>query len=162
LLWERPDDAEPPPVLDRTTSFVVLDALRDVVDRGTAYAVRSQGYWGPAAGKTGTTNEGRDAWFIGLTPDLVSGIWVGLDQPGVVVRKAGGGALAAPAWGQWMRGLERAGARSNAVWLPPVGVERVRYDRVTGQALTQGCPSPSGTPPLEAWVVSGTARAVEC
>jgi len=162
VLWTRalPEDA--PFALQRTTSFVVLDALRDVVDRGTAYSVRAQGYWGPAAGKTGTTNEGRDAWFIGLTPDLVAGIWVGLDTPGHIVRNAGGGALAAPAWGQWMRGLERAGARSSAVWLPPVGVERVRYDRVTGEAVTQGCPSQSGTQPLEAWVVSGSARLLEC
>lgn len=162
LLWERPVPASEIRALDRTTSFVVLDAMRDVVDRGTGYAVRSQGYWGPAAGKTGTTNEGRDAWFVGLTPDLVAGIWIGLDQPGHIVRTAGGGTLAAPAWAQWMRGMERADARSSAVWLPPVGVERVRYDPVTGQALAQGCAPGSGVPAQEAWIHAGSAEIDDC
>ena len=162
LLWERPVPEDDVFALDRTTSFVVLDALRDVVDRGTGFTVRSQGYWGPAAGKTGTTNEGRDAWFVGLTPDLVAGIWVGLDQPGHIVRNAGGGALAAPAWATWMRGLERAGAQSRAVWLPPVGVELVRYDPVTGQALAQGCHPRSGMAAREAWIHTGSAEIDEC
>lgn len=161
ILWER---AVPSEVfaLDRATSFVVLDAMRDVVDRGTGFAVRAQGYYGPAAGKTGTTNEGRDAWFVGLTPDLVAGIWVGLDQPGRIVPGAGGGSLAAPAWAHWMRGLDRAGARTGAVWLPPVGVERVRYDPVTGQGLGQSCAPRSGVASEEAWIVAGSATMDDC
>ena len=162
LVWEREEPEEVPPVLDRATSFVVLDAMRDVVDRGTAFGVRRAGYYGPAAGKTGTTNEGRDAWFVGLTPDLVAGIWIGLDQPGEIVAGAGGGTLSAPAWGQWMRGLELAGARSRALWVPPLGVERVRYDPVSGVALAQGCASPSGTSPKEAWVQTGTVHVSQC
>ncbi|MEX2468111.1 MAG: transglycosylase domain-containing protein [Gemmatimonadota bacterium] len=162
VLWEREIPEADIFALGRTTSFVVLDAMRDVVDRGTGFAVRAQGYFGPAAGKTGTTNEGRDAWFIGLTPDLVSGIWIGLDQPGHIVREAGGGTLAAPAWAHWMRGLERAGARSSASWLPPVGVQQVRYDPVNGQALGQGCMPRSGAQPEEAWVHTGSVQFDDC
>lgn len=162
VLWELEIPEREPVALDRVTSFVVLDAMRDVVDRGTAFSIRASGYWGPAAGKTGTTNDGRDAWFVGLTPDLVSGVWVGLDQPGRIVEDAGGGALAAPAWGRWMRGLERAGARSRAVWIPPVGVERVRYDPVTGRALGSGCPTLSGAKPEEAWVEAGSVPIDQC
>jgi membrane peptidoglycan carboxypeptidase len=162
VLWELEIPERDPMALDRVTSFVVLDAMRDVVDRGTAFSIRASGYWGPAAGKTGTTNDGRDAWFVGLTPDLVSGVWVGLDQPGRIVEDAGGGALAAPAWARWMRGLEQAGARSRAVWVPPVGVERVRYDPVTGRALGSGCPTLSGAKPEEAWVEAGSVPIDQC
>ena len=165
VLWTRDagEDARPAePVLDPRTSFVVLDALRDVVDRGTGYAVRGYGYYGPAAGKPGTTNDSRDAWFVGLTPDIVAGVWVGFDQPREIVRNAGGGALAAPAWARWMRGLEREGLRSRAAWLPPVGVQRVRYDPVSGQALGQGCPVLSGAAPEEAWVRSTDVSISQC
>jgi penicillin-binding protein 1A len=162
VLWDRPTAGSAPEALDRVTSFVVLDALRDVVDRGTAFAVRTHGYSGPAAGKTGTTNDGRDAWFVGLTPNLVAGVWVGLDRPGEVVHDAGGGTLAAPAWSRWMQGLEDAGAGSRAIWLPPVGVEQVRYDRVTGDALGNGCAAPSGSAPAEAWVRAGSVPIRPC
>lgn len=155
VLWSRAlqSPALPSsPVLDPSTSYVVLDAMRDVVDRGTGYAVRGAGYWGPAAGKTGTTNDGRDAWFIGLTPDLVAGVWVGFDRPGEIVEDAGGGALAAPAWAGWMRGLERQGLGARGSWDPPMGVRRVRYDPETGRALARGCSPRSGASAQEAWV----------
>ncbi len=157
VLWTRAlqEDALPDaPALDPATSFVVLDALRDVVNRGTAFSVRAYGYYGPAAGKTGTTNDSRDAWFVGLTPELVSGVWVGFDRPAPIVHDAGAGALAAPAWSRWMRGLEGAGVLKTATWMPPPGVQRVRYDPVTGQALAHGCPTRSGEAPREAWVRS--------
>ncbi len=162
LLWEREIPDGDPVVLNRVTSFVVLDAMRDVVNRGTAFSIRASGYYGPAAGKTGTTNDGRDAWFVGLTPDLVAGIWVGHDTPDQIVEDRGGGALAAPTWGRWMRALEREGVRSSAVWVPPVGVEYVRYDPVTGQALAGGCSPPSGEEPLQAWIEAGTAPLHQC
>lgn len=162
LLWERRIPDREPLVLDRVTSFVVLDALRDVVDRGTAFSIRASGYYGPAAGKTGTTNDGRDAWFVGLTPDLVAGVWVGYDTPGQIIEDRGGGALAAPTWGRWMRALEREGVRSSAVWVPPVGVEYVRYDPVTGDALASGCAPPSGEQARQAWIEAGTAPLHQC
>ena len=97
-VWSEPEGAPLERVLGPREAFVVLDALRAVVDRGTGASVRSSGYHGPAAGKTGTTNDGRDAWFIGLTPDLVAGVWIGFDQPRPIIPGRGGSALAAPAW----------------------------------------------------------------
>jgi penicillin-binding protein 1A len=162
ILWEREIPDGEPVVLDRVTSFVVLDAMRDVVDRGTAFSIRASGYHGAAAGKTGTTNDGRDAWFVGLTPDLVAGVWVGHDTPDQIVEDRGGGALAAPTWGRWMRALEREGIRSSAVWVPPVGVEYVRYDPVTGESLANGCGSPSGEQARHAWIEAGSAPQHQC
>ena len=138
LLWEREIPDRDPVVLNRVTSFVVLDAMRDVVDRGTAFSIRASGYYGPAAGKTGTTNDGRDAWFVGLTPDLVAGVWVGYDTPEQIVEDRGGGALAAPTWGRWMRG-PRSGGSPFQCRLGASGGRGVRPLRphVTGEALAQ-------------------------
>lgn len=162
VLWTRPTPESDSRALDPTTSFVVLDAMRDVVDRGTAFAVRSQGYRGPAAGKTGTTNDGRDAWFVGLTPDLVAGIWLGFDDPAEIVPDAGGGTLAAPAWAHWMGGIQGTDGRGRATWPPPVGVERVRYDPVTGLAIERGCATRSGADAQDAWVTAGSVRVEQC
>jgi penicillin-binding protein 1A len=70
--------------------------LKDVVDRGTGAGVRSAGYYGAAAGKTGTTNENSDAWFVGYTPELVGAVWLGFDQRRTIAGNANGGRLAAP------------------------------------------------------------------
>jgi len=168
VAWEREVPPTAERVLDPATAFVVLDALRAVVDRGTGASVRWSGYAGPAAGKTGTTNEGRDAWFIGLTPELVAGIWLGFDQPREIVRDRGGGALSAPVWGAWMRSLERdrawrsSGVSGRAMWLPPAGVELVRYDPVTGDVLARACGGTPGYDFQEAWVHAGRYERRPC
>ncbi len=156
VLWERPEPASPERILDPATSFVVLDALRAVVDRGTGASVRWSGYSGPAAGKTGTTNDGRDAWFVGLTPTLAAGVWIGFDRPSQVVADRGGGALAAPVWGSWMRAVASSSASSGTgVWLPPPGVEHVRYDPRSGEVLDRECGGTPGSDYEEAWVHAG-------
>jgi membrane peptidoglycan carboxypeptidase len=97
VVWRRSSDDASERVMEASTAFVVLDALRDVVARGTATPLRWSGYDGMAAGKTGTTDESRDAWFVGLTPELVAGVWIGFDQPRPIVEdEGGGGVLAAP------------------------------------------------------------------
>jgi membrane peptidoglycan carboxypeptidase len=154
-LWARDDTASPPRVMDEATAFVVLDALRAVVDRGTGYPARATGYYGPAAGKTGTTNDGRDAWFIGLTPEIVAGVWIGFDQPREISEGRGGGALAAPVWGSWMRRLREVPRPARGAWIPPQGVERVRYDPVTGEVLGVDCVGRLGVDHQEAWVLTG-------
>jgi penicillin-binding protein 1A len=164
VLWSRPIPERPSRVLERSTAFVVLDALRDVVNRGTGAAVRWSGYSGPAAGKTGTTNDGRDAWFVGLTPALAAGVWIGFDQPREVVADRGGGALAAPVWGDWMtrvRGLPGLPATSLA-WVPPPDVEHVRYDLRTGQVLDAACGGQPGLDYEEAWVHAGRYERRHC
>lgn len=138
VLWHRTTPPPSQPVLSEATSWVVLDALSDVVGRGTAWGVRRAGFQGPAAGKTGTTNDGQDAWFVGLTHGLVAGVWVGYDAPRPIASNASGGGIAAPTWGEWM--LE-ADAESLSVggWKRPLGVVEVRYDPATGRAYPASC-----------------------
>lgn len=154
VLWERADTTPPEPVIDEATAFVVLDAMRAVVDRGTGRSVRGWGYRGPSAGKTGTTNDGRDAWFVGLTPEMAAGVWIGFDTPRPIVEDRGGGALAAPVWATLMRDLQGRISQRRA-WIPPSGVERVRYDPVTGEVIGPHCRVDPGLAYHEAWVLSG-------
>jgi len=163
VLWERPAPAAPNRVLSPVHAFVVLDAMRAVVDRGTGNGVRGRGYRGPAAGKTGTTNDGRDAWFIGLTPEMVAGIWIGFDQGREIVERGGGGTLAAPAWGAWMQGVQRSSRPRSGAWIPPVGVERVQYSAATGEVLSLTCRGRMSSGEYhEAWVASGSFRRINC
>jgi penicillin-binding protein 1A len=162
-LWQRPAPDLLPPIVSEITAFVVLDALRAVVDRGTGTPVRSYGYRGPAAGKTGTTNDGRDAWFVGLTPEMVAGVWVGFDQPSEIVRGGGGGTLAAPAWATWMEAIRRSSRPRDGAWIPPAGVQRVWYDPADGLVLGIECRDdvdPSVR--REAWVATGSFQSAEC
>lgn len=162
VVWAEPAAAPHERVLGAREAYVVLDALRAVVDRGTGAVVRANGYRGPAAGKTGTTNDGRDAWFIGLTPELAAGVWIGFDQPRPIVPGRGGSALAAPVWAAWMRAAQ---ARDQGLthqdqgprdWIPPVGVEQVRYDPGTGEVVDRGCSRPLRSDLPEAWVIAGS------
>ena len=153
VLWEQ-EHSEARRVLDRATAYVVLDAMTAVVDRGTGRSVRGYGYRGPAAGKTGTTNDGKDAWFVGLTPDLVAGVWIGFDQPLPIVEDRGGGALAAPVYGMWMRSLQGTLPNRRA-WVPPPTVARVRYSPETGEVFSPVCRSLGEEVTHEAWVVEG-------
>ena len=90
-------------VISEQTAFQITSMLADVVDRGTGWQARQAGFRLPAAGKTGTTNEYRDAWFVGYTPDLVAGVWVGFDRPRTIVGGGYASELAVPIWGAMMR-----------------------------------------------------------
>jgi penicillin-binding protein 1A len=126
-------------ILDPAAAFVLTSMLRDVVDRGTGTAARIGGYRGPAAGKTGTTNDAADVWFIGYTPELVGGVWIGMDERKTIVRGASGGTLAAPVWGRIM-GRVYQSRPTPAAWSPPSGVNTAEVDRVTGSIVGDGCP----------------------
>jgi len=76
-------------VLDEGIAFLVTDALREALERGTGTAVRQSGFRGPAAGKTGTTNDGTDTWFVGYTPEVVGAVWIGFDRQQVLVCGSG-------------------------------------------------------------------------
>lgn len=161
LLWSRPEDDGPVRVLSEAHAFVVLDAMRAVVQYGTGVAAGAR-YRGPAAGKTGTTNDGRDAWFVGLTPDLVAGVWFGFDQPEAIVGDAGGGTLSAPAWGSWMEAVRRSGRPRSGGWVPPAGVQLVRYETATGDVLSLTCRGDQLEGSREAWVQSGIYTPRSC
>lgn len=142
VLWARPapeTTTTGAPVMSNVTSYVVLDAMRDVVDRGTGWRVRREGFRGQVAGKTGTTNDGNDVWFVGVTPEIAAGVWIGFDDPRPVVASASGGSLAAPTWGAWMSEGQRRGVVSDASWSAPQGVRTVRYDPESGKAYDLEC-----------------------
>jgi penicillin-binding protein 1A len=130
-----------PPALDPGVAFIVRDMMRDVVDRGTATAVRR--YLPPevpVAGKTGTTDDNTDVWFVGMTPEIVAGVWLGLDRPRPIAEHGvAGGSLAAPIFAQM---LARAGyTHPAATWDPPANLVKAELDRQTGQ------PADASTPP---------------
>jgi len=85
------------------TAYLMADMLRGVIDAGTGYRVRQLGFTLPAGGKTGTTNDYRDAWFIGFTPSIVAGVWVGYDQPRTIRREGYAAELAVPMWARFMK-----------------------------------------------------------
>jgi 1A family penicillin-binding protein len=136
-----------PQAMDARTAFVVRDMMRDVVERGTASSIRRYLPASiPAAGKTGTTNDNSDVWFIGLTPDIVAGVWLGFDTPKTITPGAGGGALAAPVWGKMMAryyagGPGRLAEQSASLWTPPSGVISGELDRLTGELATPLTPA---------------------
>ncbi|MEN8376608.1 MAG: transglycosylase domain-containing protein [Gemmatimonadota bacterium] len=137
VLWAAPTARER--ALGEAAAFVTLTMLEDVVDYGTGSAIRREGFWGPAAGKTGTTNEGKDVWFIGLTPDIVAGVWLGFDQPKPIGTGASGSRLAAPVWGELMAGYYRD-RRTPLPWQPPGSVIALPIDTTTGHVATPDCP----------------------
>ena len=101
LLWASVVTTSP--VMDPRDAFQLTSMLRSVVDEGTGRAVRAAGITGPVAGKTGTTNNGTDVWFVGYTPTLVAGVWFGYDTPHTLGDAANGGRYAAPAWADFYR-----------------------------------------------------------
>jgi penicillin-binding protein 1A len=130
------------PALDPRVTYVVRDMMRDVVERGTAASIRRYLPASiPVAGKTGTTNDNSDVWFIGLTPDVVAGVWLGFDKPTSIAAGAGGGSLAAPIWGKMLARYYAAKpeiltSREALQWTPPVGVIMGDVDRMTGALAT--------------------------
>ncbi len=128
--------------LDPRVAFVVRDLLRDVVARGTATAVRELvAEEIPVAGKTGTTNDNSDVWFIGMTPEIVAGVWLGFDTPRSIAPGAVGGTLAAPVWGEMIARYYRGRTTDDSAWdvLPP-GVIPVLLDRATGAGADSTTP----------------------
>jgi penicillin-binding protein 1A len=141
-------------VMDARDAFQVTSMLRSVVDEGTGRGVRSAGAYGPIAGKTGTTNNGSDVWFVGYTPTLLAGFWFGYDTPRSLGNAASGGRYAAVAWGDFYR--EGWRERSPA-WEPPNGLIAVDIDRQTGKRASEWC----GDGRAE-WFKAGTEPTDEC
>ena len=127
-----PDEREE--IADPRTAYQIVSMLQGVVERGTGRRVRDARR--PLAGKTGTTNESRDAWFVGFSPDLAVGVFVGYDAPRSLGRRETGSSVAAPIFGRFMtEALEGKGAVPFRV---PPGIRLVRMDLETGLPARPG------------------------
>jgi penicillin-binding protein 1A len=124
--------------LDPTVAFQMQSMLRDVVDRGTGSAARQLGIYFPAGGKTGTTDDFRDAWFVGFSSALVVGVWVGYDQPATISRNAYGARLALPIWADFMRQASRRYAPDN--FERPAGLREELLCSLSYQRPVEDCP----------------------
>ncbi len=112
VLFE--DSRRPQQAIRPVTAYLMADMLRGVIDGGTGYGVRQMGFSVPAGGKTGTTNDYRDAWFIGFTPSLVTGVWVGYDQTHTIRRNGYAAELAVPMWTRFMKAATKG---QRATWV---------------------------------------------
>jgi 1A family penicillin-binding protein len=137
--WEPVREAGLDPAITR----LLTDLLEGVIREGTGGGVRSAGFNGLAAGKTGTTQNAHDLWFAGYTPDLAGVVWLGFDQPRPVLPGASGGRLAAPVWGAILARaeMEAPGERS---WQSSGALVERSIDPSTGQALDEGCDGTEG------------------
>jgi penicillin-binding protein 1A len=125
--------------LSEATAFIMSSMLSDVVNGGTAWQARRVGFTLPAAGKTGTTNEYRDAWFVGFTPHLVAGVWIGYDMPRTIIADGYAGELAVPLWGRFMAAATRNDRPDR--FAMPATVVPVTICRLSGELATDGCRS---------------------
>ena len=144
-------------VMDPATAYLGISLLQGVVDHGTARGLR-RALTGPIAGKTGTSDDSKDAWFAGITPELVAVVWVGFDEPRSMQFTSS--QIALPIWMHFVR--EATGGRIRGAFLPPPGIERVEIDPLTGARALRTCPRrrvefflagsvPEATCPARAW-----------
>lgn len=125
------------PVLDPGATWMTTQLMQEVMTRGTAASARSLGFKLPAAGKTGTTNDYKDAWFVGFTSSLTCGVWVGFDQPATITSQGYGSALALPIWTQVMiKASDRYPAQQ---FRAPVVTQRATVCSISNAIATSGC-----------------------
>jgi len=126
-------------ILPEQVAFQMVTMLADVVQRGTGAAVRAQGVHGAIGGKTGTTSEYRDAWFVGFNTSVVVGVWVGYDQPQTISEGASGSRAALPIWADFMRRTaRRLPARDFA---PPDDMRSEQMCMISYHRALDGCPT---------------------
>ncbi len=157
VLWEPTPTRVP--VMSPEESWLMVSMMKDVVQRGTAAGSVGSLFKYPAGGKTGTTNDGADVWFIGYTSDLVAGVWMGFDKPQKIKGNAQGGQLAAPAWTAFMREVYRR-KPAPPDWPRPDGIVVRQIDPATGLLAGPGCGSATeyfiaGTDPIQTCVPQG-------
>ncbi len=147
-LLRGADDDGSQRVMEEAEAFLVTSLLESVVQSGTASAARALRR--PVAGKTGTSNDARDAWFVGYTPELVCGVWVGYDDHRPLGRREAGGRTALPIWLDVMRAA--TAGRAATAFRVPEGVESARIDPASGLLAWEG-----QTDTIDEWFLSGTA-----
>jgi len=125
--------------LSEATAFIMTSMMSDVINGGTAWQARRVGFTLPAAGKTGTTNDYRDTWFVGFTPHLVTGVWIGYDMPRTIIANGYAGELAVPLWGRFMAVATRNDKPDK--FAMPASVVPVTICRLSGKLPAAGCES---------------------
>jgi penicillin-binding protein 1A len=125
------------PALDPSAVWMTSQLMEEVLTRGTAASARSLGFKLPAAGKTGTTNDYKDAWFVGYTSTVTCGVWVGFDQPTTIIPHGYGAALALPVWTQVMN--KTATRYPPQPLQPTMPLEKVTVCSLSNQLATSGC-----------------------
>jgi penicillin-binding protein 1B len=133
-LWSA--SREMRPVIGAPEAFLVTSLLEGVVNVGTAASARAAGVPGAVAGKTGTTNEGRDAWFVGYSPNLLALVWVGFDDGTPAGLSGSEGAL--PIWSEFMR--QALDIYPGGTFPEPAGITHAKVDVTTGRRATAFCP----------------------
>jgi penicillin-binding protein 1A len=136
-VWDK--DGDPRRVLSQETAFQMVTLMRDVIDRGTGSGARLRGVTFPAGGKTGTTNDGQDAWFVGFTTSLVVGVWVGLDDPAPMGPNASGARFALPIWADFVARAARVLPVRGFV--PPASLHPAELCSVSYLKPTEFCPT---------------------
>ncbi len=157
ILWQpTPTRTQ---VLSPEESWIMVDMMKDVVRRGSAAgSVWGAGFHYPAGGKTGTTNDGTNVWFIGYTADLVAGAWMGFDRPSKIKDNAQGGVLAAPAWTAFMTEVYRR-KPPPPDWPKPISIVTREIDISSGLLQTPYCPRNLVT---SEFYISGTEPTRDC
>ena len=123
--------------ISESTAFLMSSMLADVINSGTAYRARQAGFTLPAAGKTGTTNDYVDAWFVGFTPKIVTGVWVGFDQPQTIMPQGYAGDVAVPLWAGFMKDATK-GDKPTQFQIPK-GIVSAQVCRLSGKLPNKGC-----------------------
>ena len=146
--------------ISEATAFQMAEMLADVVNSGTAWPARREGFMAPAAGKTGTTNDYHDAWFIGFTPHLTTGVWVGYDQPRTIIGRGYAADLAVPLWARFMKEATR---NDKPDWFNrPRGVTTARICRLSGRLATDSCHDDERSLAYYENFVAGTEPTLTC
>ena len=127
------------PVISEAIAYQMVSMLADVVDVGTGASARSLGVRFPAAGKTGTTDDFKDAWFVGFSSSLVAGVWVGFDKPATIGPDGYGARYALPIWADFMSKAARV--RKPEPFRVPTTVESMRLCRVSHMLPREACPT---------------------
>jgi penicillin-binding protein 1A len=125
-------------VLSPESAFQMVTMLQDVVARGTGASARSYGLSGAIGGKTGSTNDYRDAWFVGFNSSVVVGVWAGFDQPQKIREGGTGARVALPIWADFMRRVQRR--LPSRPFEPPPGLEPRELCLISYQRPVDGCP----------------------
>jgi penicillin-binding protein 1A len=142
-IYRAPDTERQ--VITEATAYLMTSMMADVVTRGTAANARSSGVRFSAAGKTGTSQSFADAWFVGYTPRLVTGVWFGYDHPQTIMNRGFASIIAVPVWARFMAAAHQD---LDTAWFEmPGSLTKVTLCRLSGQLATDRCRLPVVDPP---------------